>query len=146
MTEFELRERLTHCIELEYILLGDLRDLLEEAPSKETSRWLTAVLDVLLEKIPEEFEMRCEDGYLQSVIDKEPNWEPLVQRLQEQHFTMFRSLKAFRDRLRSGDIEVVSAESLKLSLGEWIESFTNHRRSEQRLVLMATHVDVGWGG
>ncbi|MCA9032679.1 MAG: hypothetical protein KDA66_17810, partial [Planctomycetaceae bacterium] len=65
MTEFELRERLTHCIELEYILLGDLRDLLEEAPSKETSRWLTAVLDVLLEKIPEEFEMRCEDGYLQ---------------------------------------------------------------------------------
>lgn len=34
--------------ELEYLLLGDLRQILEEPAGPQTSRWLLAILDVLL--------------------------------------------------------------------------------------------------
>ncbi len=41
---------------LEYLLIGDLRDLLEETPDNETRRWLLAVLEELLNLLPNEFE------------------------------------------------------------------------------------------
>ncbi len=37
---------------LEYILLGDLRDLLEEPADHFTRSWLVAVLDALLDTLP----------------------------------------------------------------------------------------------
>jgi hypothetical protein len=34
--------------ELEYLLLGDLRQILDESPGPQTSRWLLAILDMIL--------------------------------------------------------------------------------------------------
>ena len=41
---------------LEYLLIGDLRDLLEEPADSETRRWLLAVVEELLDLLPNEFE------------------------------------------------------------------------------------------
>src|SRR5262245_36103537 len=58
---------------LEYLLLGDLRDLLEEPPDTETRRWLLAVLEELLNLLPNEFEFEDQGGYLSEVREQFPN-------------------------------------------------------------------------
>jgi hypothetical protein len=57
---------------LEYILLGDLRDLLEEPPDEETRRWLVAVLDALVKTLPREFDLEDEDGYMSDATPTGP--------------------------------------------------------------------------
>ena len=42
----------THNRELEYLLLGDLRQILEAPPEPETSLWLLAILDMILANRP----------------------------------------------------------------------------------------------
>ena len=59
---------------LEYLLIGDLRDLLEETPDDETRRWLLAVLEELLDLLPNEFEYEDQGGYLADVCEQNPNW------------------------------------------------------------------------
>ena len=146
MLNAECRARLVHCRELEYILLGDLRDLLEEEPNSETVRWLAAVLDTLLETLPEDFELRSAEGYLQPVLDAYPHWEPLVERLENQHFELFRRLNTLRSKLTLGQDFSPVAEILRGDLAGWIVAFRVHREHEQRLVLLSTHLDEGWGG
>ena len=52
---------LRQCTEFEYILLGDLRDLLEDPPSDENRKWLVAVLDALIDTLPKEFALKSRD-------------------------------------------------------------------------------------
>ena len=69
LSHFNLRsDLLEEYSTLEYILLGDLRDLLYEPPDEETCRWLLAVLDALLETLPREFDLKQQDGYLMEVL------------------------------------------------------------------------------
>lgn len=86
---------------LEYILLGDLRDLLEEEFSEQTSRWLSAVLDALLEALPQELALKSEDGFLEEVLCDHPHWEPQVERLRSEYVRLCVWLEELRDRLYS---------------------------------------------
>jgi len=59
---------------MEYILLSDLRDLLEEPADDMTRKWLRAVLDALLKTLPWELELQDAGGYLSEVLEQYPNW------------------------------------------------------------------------
>ncbi|MBT6494231.1 MAG: hypothetical protein HOL01_06715, partial [Planctomycetaceae bacterium] len=83
---------LEDCAALEYILLGDLRDLLEESPDEENCRWLLVILDALLEAKQREFELQQDGGYLEDVLEQVPNWEPQVERLRHEHHELFDNL------------------------------------------------------
>jgi hypothetical protein len=135
--------RLSQCRELEYILFGDLRDLLEETPNQETQRWIDAVLDALLETIPEEFALKCGDGYLKDVLDEFPSWEGQVSRLEEEYFALYRRLLELRRRLRSDRGYQEIAAKLSTDLRAWMDAFRTHLQSEQRLVLLAANLEVG---
>lgn len=135
--EATVQEQLSHCRELEYILLGDLRDLLEEDASAETVRWLTAVLDELLKTLPQDFQLCSESGYLQHVIDEHPDWEPLVERLECQHLELYQRLRAFRSLLKIGQGFGDIAVKLKFDLECWIGAFSVHRQHELRLISLA---------
>ena len=78
------------CCEFEYILIGDLRDLLDDAPSEETRRWTLAVLDALLDTLPKEFALKSQDGYLSDVLDEYPSWDNAVERLLQKHDNLHR--------------------------------------------------------
>ncbi|MCA8995732.1 MAG: hypothetical protein KDA80_02070 [Planctomycetaceae bacterium] len=137
--------RIVECRELAYILFGDLRDLLEEAPNRETVRWLNAVLDALLETIPEEFELKSSDGYLSDVLESFPNWQGEVEQLEEDYYILMHSLKHLRYRLSQDmDFSIVAAD-ISRELQIWMDSFRNHIQKEQRLVQMAVCLEVGGG-
>ncbi|MFQ5734406.1 MAG: hypothetical protein ACE5KM_20905 [Planctomycetaceae bacterium] len=131
---------------MEYILLGDLRDLVDEPFDGVTLKWLKAVIDALLETLSQEFARQDDgDGYLQEVVDSDPNWAHYVDRLAEERRAIFGKLRALRlqlDGLRSLKTVV---PALRSELKGWMWSITALHRHERRLLQTAFNLDVGIG-
>ena len=130
---------------LEYILLGDLRDLLEEPTDDITCRWLTAVLDALLDTLPRQFDLEEDGGYLSEVVDAFPHWADEVERLQQDHSILFGMLKELRERVDQHSPFEDIANEVRISLQEWMRSLVAHNRHENRLVQTAINLEIGTG-
>jgi hypothetical protein len=131
---------------LEYILLGDLRDLLEEPLDAQNMRWLAAVLDVLLENIPRQFDLvDDEQGYLHEVIEAQPNWSNEVERLRSEYLQIFRRLHELRQHLENPAHVAAHTRELRHNLRDWMETFCSLRRHETRLVQTALNLEIGGG-
>jgi hypothetical protein len=133
------------CCEFEYILLGDLRDLLEDQPSDENRRWLLAVLEALLDTLPKEFALKARDGYLQHVLDEFPSWDNAVERLERQHVNLYRRLRMLRDRIVTRYPLEEVADQLRRDLEAWMDAFTDLHYAERLLVFEAVNMEVGTG-
>lgn len=129
---------------LEYLLIGDLRDLLEEPADNETRRWLLAVLEELLDLLPNEFEFEDQGGYLADVCEQNPNWSNVVERLHREHEGLYFSLLELRNRISNEQSFNFIADEVKPKLSNWIDAAQRHRESEQRLVVAA--YDTTFGG
>jgi hypothetical protein len=136
---------LEHYTSLEYILLGDLRDLLEEPADEETRKWLLAVLDTLLETLPREFDLEDEDGYMSEVLERYPNWSNQVERLHRDHDLLFLKLKELRGRIERNIWIAPIANEVRRDLHEWILNLIAHHRGETRLMQTAMNLEVGTG-
>jgi hypothetical protein len=130
---------------LEYILLGDLRDVLEEPADRESRRWLVAILDALLETLPREFDLEDADGYMAEVLERYPNWSAQVERLHRDHDLLFFKLKELRGRIERDTWIAPIASEVRRDLREWILKLIAHNRSENRLVQTAMNLEVGTG-
>lgn len=130
---------------LEYILLGDLRDLLEEPADGETHKWLVAVLDALLKTLPREFDLEDEDGYMSDVLERYPNWTRQVERLHREHDDLFTTLKMLRGRLTRPEEFAPIANRVSRDLRDWMLSLQAHNRNEVRLLQTAMNLEVGVG-
>ncbi len=129
---------------LEYLLIGDLRDLLEESPDDETRRWLLAILEELLDLLPNEFEYEDQGGYLADVCEQNPNWSNMVERLHREHESLYFNLLELRNRISNEQSFDFIADEVKPKLSRWIEAAQRHRESEQQLVVSA--YDTTFGG
>ena len=138
-------DRLRHCVELEYILLGDLRDLLDDELNEQTKGWLIAVLDVLLKTLPEQYELKSRDGYLEEVLDAFPNWERVVDNLENQQMALFRSLSRLREQIFDCDSLEPMVSQLQTQLADWIEALQRHQREERDLFQLAVNLQTGGG-
>ncbi len=130
---------------LEYILLGDLRDILEEPPDDESRKWLLAVLDTLLETLPREFDLEEEDGYMAEVLERYPSWSAQVERLCRDHEQLFFKLKELRGRIERNIWISPIAHEVRRDLRDWILKLIAHHRSETRIIQTAMNLEVGTG-
>jgi len=130
---------------LEYILLGDLRDILEEPPDAESRRWLMAVLDALLDTLPREFGLEEIDGYMTEVLERYPSWTNRVERLHSEHELLFSKLKELRGRVERDIWVAPIANEVRRDLRDWILKLNAHHRGETRLMQTAMNLEVGAG-
>jgi hypothetical protein len=130
---------------LEYILLGDLRDLLEEPADQFTRRWLVAVLDALLDTLPRQMALKESRGYLNEVLDEYPSWYRHVEDLQNEQRLLVLSLQALRDRLDSAGSFERDAMRVNSTVRQWMNRLKAHRRHETRLLQTAMNLEVGCG-
>ncbi len=131
---------------LEYLLIGDLRDLLEETPDNETRRWLLAVLEELLNLLPNEFEYEDQGGYLAEVCEQNPNWSNTVERLHREHEGLYFSLLELRNRIADEQSFEFIVDEVKPKLRRWIKAAQRHRESEQQLVVASFDTALGGEG
>jgi uncharacterized membrane protein YccC len=137
--------RLEQCAALEYILMGDLRDLLEEPPDEENRRWLTAVLDALLNTLPREFALRQQGGYLSEVLEQYPSWYNQVESLRDEQRMLYAKLRQLRNRLNGDEPYEDIADELRSDLRDWMNALVAHHRHERRIVQTAYTLEVGAG-
>ena len=141
----ENANRLGQFTSLEYILLGDLRDLLEEQLDSENRKWLLAVLDTLLDTLPREFDLEDEGGYMAEVLEQFPNWTCQVERLHRDHEKLFVKLKELRGRIERDDWIAPFAHEVRRDLRDWMLLLIAHHCSETRLMQTAMNLEVGTG-
>jgi len=138
-------ESLRRISELEYILIGDLRDLLESPIDEQNLRWISAVLDALLETLPKQFELKQQGGYLQEVLEVQPNWECHVLTLEVEHEQMCDRLQQLRQKLPDASKAESLAGTLRIELKGWMQAFVAYNRRESRLLQTAMNLEVGCG-
>ncbi len=141
LSDYVLEEYAT----LEYILLGDLRDLLEEPIDETTCRWMREVTGALLETLPREAELKKQGGYLVEVLEQYPNWSGQVNELQSEKEAIYEKLHQLRDRLLRQVSFGAIAEEIRRDLRDWMTRLQAHHRHERRLVQTAFNLDVGIG-
>ncbi|MDA1017191.1 MAG: hypothetical protein O3A00_22380 [Planctomycetota bacterium] len=140
------RESLASCTQFEYILLGDLRDLLSEPPTPMNRKWMAAVLDSLLETLPCEFAFKDEgEGYLAEVLEEYPSWSPQVDLLMAERDILFEKLQEVRSQLDARVRFAYMANELKHELREWMNRFVAFHRHERRLLQSAYTLEIGIG-
>ena len=139
------QEALAHHAALEHLLLGDLRELLEEPPDRQNRRWLLVILDGLLETLPREFLLKEEGGYLAEVLDEYPSWSPQVEQLRRQHGDLYVTLDRLRQRLSSNRPFREVADEVRSELRDWMNCLIAHNRHENRILQTAINLDVGTG-
>lgn len=128
---------------LEYILLGDLCDLLDEPGDKTTTKWLIAILDALLETLPREFDLEEQDGYLAEVMDGHPNWSKKVEHLRCEHEKLFAKLKMLREKLVRQSSFARIAREVRSELRDWIDRLIDHERQETTLLQDSVNLEIG---
>jgi hypothetical protein len=144
-TDLPQRNRLEEYSALEYILLGDLRDVLEEQGDRFTRGWLIAILDALLDTLPREMALKEATGYLNEVLDEYPSWYRQVEDLQNEERLLCLSLQSLRDRLDTSENYAYAAERVKAALRTWMTRLTAHHRHETRILQTAMNLEVGVG-
>tara|TARA_R110002095_G_scaffold147250_6_gene127400 strand:- start:3942 stop:4403 length:462 start_codon:yes stop_codon:yes gene_type:complete len=132
---------------LEYILLGDLLDLLEEADGDaEAWKWISEVLDTLLKMMPREFALQDKGGYLDEVLEEQPNWQGRVRNLYHERCDLLKKLNELRTRMQDSlplqQMRQIAGE-LRYELRDWITSYVAHQRHERRLLQDAFNSDIG---
>lgn len=147
VTEARLDGRLLEeYVALEYILLGDLRDVLEEPADEESRKWLVAILDALLDAMPREYELKCRGGgYLCEVLEQYPNWSPEVDNLREEREYLYSHLRRLQSCIREAFPFDHVAARVRRELHVWMKGFLAHHRHERRLMFNAFTVEVGCG-
>ncbi len=132
--------------ELEYLLLGDLSELLQQSLNdSENRRWIVAVVDVLLETLDCTLQLEDDEGYMCEVLDVCPNWSAQVERLLAEQNTLHSRLKQLRYRMSESLPLSQVAELLRTQLRDWMATFAAHRRHERRLLQDAFTLDFGCG-
>jgi hypothetical protein len=97
---------------LEYLLLGDLRQLLEEPPSRESRRWMLAILDRLLAG-------RCLSGIPEALLERRGIIRDASQFIPPE---MVSQLQRLRDRVAHGVAVHGITQELRLGLQHLMES------------------------
>ena len=139
-------ESLRRISELEYILIGDLRELLEWPIDGQNLRWISVVLDALQETLPKQFELKQQQGgYLQEVLEVQPNWECHVLSLETEHDQMCVRLQQLRNELPNAVKVEFLARTLRTELKGWMQAFVAHNRRESRLLQTAMNLEIGCG-
>lgn len=130
---------------LEYLLLGDLRELLEEPADPENCRWLVVLLDALLDTLPCEFALEEEGGYMNEVLEEYPSWHRQVVGLQSEHEALYSRLQEVRRHV-AGQVPLNGiADVVRRDLQDWMNSLIAHNRHETRLIQTAVNLEVGTG-
>ena len=137
---------LTDCNEFQYLLMGDIRDLLEETPDETTRRWLLEVLNCLVDLMPRERRL-YEDGggYMAEVLDEFPGWNRQVMRMHLKKLHLDYSLRELRNRIRDEKSWVAVADQLTCELRDWMQLIQELHRAESSLIMEAMLLDIGTG-
>jgi predicted nucleic acid-binding Zn-ribbon protein len=123
-------------------LLKDLAGLEDAARSSvgTDSAEMRSRLERARSHITEHFRFEEQNGYMDAVLDHEPNLARIVENLREEHRQLAQELEGLIERTMTGrHLEVAFRDQVR----SWIEGVRRHEHRENSLVQDAFNVDFG---
>lgn len=131
------------CWDLEYILIGDLRQLLNQRHLPEIRTPLLVIINRLLQNLPDLLRLSSEDGFMATVPKIYPRLHRQIQTLQTVNRECIVSLQALHDRIDSKSSFTNLSKETDCKLRDWITAFEIMRSRESELLQEAYTVDIG---
>jgi hypothetical protein len=114
---------------LKHILLGDLRELLDEPLDSESRKWLLAVLDVLLDMLPCQFANEEFEGEVDRATIDDPAFQEHVGELRQQQEILYDDLFDLRTQL-ARDGSAGDSDDIRGDLRQWLEQYERHENQD----------------
>lgn len=117
----------------EYILLGDLRDVLNEELDEVSRTWTLALLDALLSTLPQELDMAESGKYLNMDRSQHRSQRASFEKLLNEKHLLYAKLRHLHSQLRNETAWQETAEMLKHEIHTWMKNLVAHHRNERAL-------------
>jgi len=146
MAQLDDQTRVETCSAMTWLLVGDLREMLQDHLDPDALRWLTPVLDALIESLCEQCDLQRDDGLYGDVLEPFPQWYPAVERVRSEQKSLCRSLRMLRHRIDAQLPYTRLAAELESELAAWVQHLIENRRSERELMQRALYTEIGGEG
>ena len=120
------------CVELQYLLVGDLRELLDQRIDENSREWLRQTLDVLIDTLSRErdftgeFRVEPLDGFATPL-------ERHLKSLEVEQVLLRNALCQMRTALDERSLTGAMARMFEQTLEDWMDCLKSYRRREKRL-------------
>ena len=98
---------------LEYLLLGDLRELLEEPETEQTRHALPVLLNGLLDNRLHHSQLTGNGASLSGMLEKWPNWQSDIDLLRCEKATCYSALETLRSQILRGLPSATTTNNLR---------------------------------
>lgn len=146
MTLHERDTRSVHCATLSWLLVGDIREMLQDHLDEEALDWLRPILDALIEAMQELAELKESPDYFDDVLNSFPHWSPVVDRIHAEEATLCRSLEVLRHRIDCDLPFQKLANELEVELADWVRLMGEHTERERELMQDVWYTEIGGEG
>jgi hypothetical protein len=128
---------------LEYLLLGDLRELLEEPETALTRHALPVLLNGLLDNCLHDSQLRGAGACLSDVLEKWPNRQSGIDLLQCEKDTCYSALEKLRSQILGGQPSATITNQLRYDVQHVLRLVVEIHKHETRPVQTTFNFDVG---
>lgn len=146
MTLMERDSRAVHCATLSWLLVGDIREMLQDHLDEEALLWLRPILDALIEAMREQAQLEETPGYYDDVLASFPHWSPVVDRIHAEQATLCQSLETLRHTIDRDLPFRRLADELEVDLSDWVSLMTAHSDRERELRQEVYYTEIGGEG
>ena len=134
------------CTTLTWLLVGDIREMLQDHLDDEAIRWLKPILDSLIGAMCEQSELHSRAGLYDDLLGTFPHLITRVAGIEAEQNELCRSLRELRNGIeRDIPLQRLAAE-LEEGLGDWVNCMIRHSRREAVLLQDVWYTEIGGEG
>ena len=134
------------CTTLTWLLVGDIREMLQDHLDDEAIRWLKPILDSLISAMCEQSELHSSAGLYDDLLGTFPHLITRVAGIEAEQNELCRSLRELRNGIeRDIPLQRLAAD-IEEGLGDWVNLMTSHSRREAVLLQDVWYTEIGGEG
>jgi hypothetical protein len=134
------------CTTLTWLLVGDIREMLQDHLDEEAIRWLKPVLDALINAMCEQSELTNRKGWHDDLLGTFPHLISRVARIEAEQTELCKSLRELRHGIERDVPLARLATEIESELSDWVELMIRHSRREALLLQNAWYTEIGGEG
>lgn len=134
------------CITLTWLLVGDIREMLQDHLDEEAIHWLKPILDALIHAMCEQSELTDREGWYDDLLGSFPHLISRVARLEAEQVELCRSLRNLRHEIEQDLPLDRLASRIERELSDWVDLMIAHSRREASLLQSVWYSEIGGEG
>ena len=134
------------CTTLTWLLVGDIREMLQDHLDEEAIRWLRPVLDALIAAMGEQAELTNREGWYDDVVGSFPHLISRVAKIEAEQTELCRSLRELRHHIERDLPLSRLTKEVEADLANWVNLMMTHGRRERVLLQDVWSTEIGGEG